>query len=74
MSVAHSTANDHHRSSSTVSSRGLGFLNEVFVRADVEKADPDASSAPKKKTTVASIAGVNVPGYVSDTSTLSLRR
>ena len=60
MVVSHAPISDHHRPSNAVAARGLGFLNEVFVRADAA-ADPDA---PKKKTTVASIAGVNVPAYV----------
>lgn len=60
--VTHGSS-DHHRAPSAVAARGLGFLNEVFVRADsthvAHAAHPTYTSKPK----VASIAGIDL-GYV----------
>lgn len=62
-SAAHSVSqSDHHRASSAMSARGLGFLNEVFARADFATGNT-AKPAPTSKPKVASIAGVDV-GYV----------
>lgn len=62
-SVAHrsttSAPNDHHRAPSAVAARGLGFLNEVFARAD---STHTPRPAPTSKPKVASIAGMDL-GY-----------
>lgn len=55
----HNGSSDHHRAPSAVAARGLGFLNEVFARADTTHTPrPTYTSKPK----VASIAGVEL-GY-----------
>lgn len=54
--------NDVHHRASSVGARGLGFLNEVFARADSTNSGQHPAYTSKPK--VASIAGVDL-GYVS---------
>lgn len=49
---------DHHRSN-TNSPRGLGFLNEIFTRAE---SDDDSTPPPRTRPKVATIAGYTI-GY-----------
>ncbi|KAF7789883.1 hypothetical protein EIP86_000831 [Pleurotus ostreatoroseus] len=50
-------ASDHHRTSSGVAARGLGFLGEVFARSE---STPTVRTAPTSKPKVASIANIPV--------------